>query len=209
MIDIAGQLKAIHREVSVRPIEAGDGVGVLLRRGYDASAEDVWDAMTDPERVRRWFLPLTGDLRVGGSFQLEGNAGGEILRCEPPRLLRVTFGGPTSVVELRLSAAGDETLLELEHTVPLEMAGSGAGALYVGPGWDGAFMGLDLFLRGEVVEDPVAMANSLEVQEFSRESVGFWTSVVEASGTADAAAIAAALEVSMAQFAPDVEATPS
>jgi hypothetical protein len=75
-------------------------------------------------------MPISGDLRIGGTFQLEGNAGGEILACEPPRLLRVTFGGPTSVVEVRLTAEdGSGTVLELEHTVPIEMAQSGAGAL--------------------------------------------------------------------------------
>ena len=57
------------------------------------------------------------------------------------------------------------------------MAGSGAGALYVGPGWDGAFLALDLFLRGEVAES---------------------------SSTATSDEIAAATEVSLAQFAPDL-----
>jgi uncharacterized protein YndB with AHSA1/START domain len=207
MIDVASQLKAIHREVSKGPIEngeSGESVSVLLRRGYDAPIEDVWDAMTDPDRVRRWFLPVSGDLRVGGAFQLEGNAGGEILNCEPPRLLKVTFGGPASVVELRLSADGDDnTVLELEHTVPIEMAGSGAGALYVGPGWDGALMALGLFLRGEVSDDPVAAANSPQAQEFSRQSVHAWVTAVESSGTAGADEIAAATTVSLAQFAPD------
>jgi uncharacterized protein YndB with AHSA1/START domain len=207
MIDVASQLKAIHREVSKGPIEngeSGESVSVLLRRGYDAPIEDVWDAMTDPDRVRRWFLPVSGDLRVGGAFQLEGNAGGEILNCEPPRLLKVTFGGPASVVELRLSADGDDnTVLELEHTVPIEMAGSGAGALYVGPGWDGALMALGLFLRGEVSDDPVAAANSPQAQEFSRQSVHAWVAAIESSGTATPDDIAAATAASLAQFAPD------
>jgi len=208
MIDIANQIKAIHREVGKRPTASGEGVGVLLQRSYEAPIEDVWDAVTDPDRVKRWFLPLSGDLRVGGSFQLEGNAGGEILACEPPRLLKVTFGGPTSIVELRLSSNGDsDTLLELEHTVPIEMAGSGAGALYVGPGWDGAFMALGLFLNGEVSDDPVAAGNAPQGQEFSRQSVHVWANVVESSGTATADDIAAATEVSLAQFAPDLTTT--
>lgn len=208
MIDIVSQLQAIHREVGKQQIEGGEGVRVLLRRNYDASPEDVWDAVTDPDRIKRWFMPISGDLRVGGSFQLEGNAGGEILQCEPPRLLKVTFGGPTSLVELRLSAEGDsDTVLVLEHTVPIEMAGSGAGALYVGPGWDGALMALDLFLRGEASPDPVAAANSPEAQEFCKGSVHAWAAVVESSGTATAEEIAAATEASLAQFAPDVDAT--
>ena len=203
MIDIARHLSAVHREVSAKP--ETETVRVLLRRGYDAEIDDVWSALTDPERVRRWFLPLTGDLRVGGSFQLEGNAGGDILDCEPPRLLRVTFGGPTSIVELRLTSDAERdaaTVLELDHSVPLEMAGSAAGALYVGPGWDGAVMGLGLFLAGEVIEDPVAMANSLGVQEFSLESLRLWAAIARESNSATEEEIAAATEVSAQQFAP-------
>jgi uncharacterized protein YndB with AHSA1/START domain len=206
MIDIASHLNAIARKVEVLPPADGLGerVSVLLRRGYDAPVGDVWDAITEPDRIKRWFMPISGELRVGGSFQLEGNAGGEILACEPPRLFRVTFGGPTSLVEVRLTAQGESgALLELEHTVPIEMAQSGAGALYVGPGWDGALLGLDLFLRGEAIGDPVAAANSSEAVEFSRQSVLAWAKVVEDSGTASADELAAATEVSLAQFAPD------
>jgi uncharacterized protein YndB with AHSA1/START domain len=206
MIDIANQLSAIHRQVERQPAAGGAGerVSVLLRRSYDTAAQDVWDAVTDPDRIKRWFLPVSGDLRVGGSFQLEGNAGGEILACEPPRLLRVTFGDPNSIVELRLTAQGaGDTVLELEHTVPIEIAQSGAGALWVGPGWDGALLGLGLFLRGEAVGDPVAAASSPEARAFSKESVHAWAAVVEDSGTATAEQLAAATEVSLAQFAPD------
>jgi uncharacterized protein YndB with AHSA1/START domain len=199
MIDIANQLKAIHREVGQQTAESGEVVTVLMKRSYDADIEDLWDALTDPVRLKRWFLPITGDLKVGGTFQLEGNAGGEILECEPPRRLKVTFGGPTSIVELRLSDEGD---LELEHTVPIEMAGSVAGALFVGPGWDGMFLALDLFLRGEVSDDPVAAANSPEGLEFTRQSVYVWLAVVEEAGTASAEQIEQAKAMSLAQFAP-------
>jgi uncharacterized protein YndB with AHSA1/START domain len=206
MIDIASHLNASSRKVEVLPPANGLGerVSVLLRRGYDAPIDDVWAALTEPDRIKRWFMPISGELRVGGSFQLEGNAGGEILACEPPRLFRVTFGGPTSLVEVRLTAQGESgALLELEHTVPIEMAQSGAGALYVGPGWDGALLGLDLFLRGEAIGDPVAAANSSEAVEFSRQSVLAWAEVVKDSGTASDEELAAATEVSLAQFAPD------
>jgi uncharacterized protein YndB with AHSA1/START domain len=204
VIDIVNQIDAIHRRVGTQSAESGEAVSVLLRRAYDSPADDVWDAVTDPERIKRWFMPVSGDLREGGDFQLEGNAGGRILRCDPPRLLRATFGGETSIVELRLTPDGEgATTLELEHTVPIEMAGSGAGALYVGPGWDGAVMALGLFLEGVVTGDPVAAASSAEAQAFSRQSVEAWTSAIEASGTAGPDDIAAAVEASLAQFAPD------
>ena len=204
MIDIATQLKAIDREVIRRDGPDGEEVAVLIRRTYDAAIADVWDALTDPDRMKRWFLPVGGDLRVGGTFQLEGNASGDILRCEPPRLLRVTFGGPTSLVEVRLSPDGeDRTTLELEHTVPIGIAQNGAGALFVGPGWDGAFVALDLYLRGEVSDDPVAATNSPDGRALSKQSVYSWVAVVQASGTATTDEIDALAQMSLAQFAPD------
>ena len=68
-----------------------DKTVVALTRTYDAEIADVWDAVTNPERLSRWFLPIEGDLRVGGTYQLKGNAGGTILTCEPPRRLLVTW----------------------------------------------------------------------------------------------------------------------
>ena len=197
-LDIGRQIGAIRREVA----DDGDLVRVQMDRRYPSPAADVWDALTDPDRIRRWMMPISGDLRVGGRFQLEGNAGGEILRCERPSLLRVTFGDPSSLVEVRLAEEGTDTVLTLEHTVPKAMAGGVAGALYVGPGWDGALLGLGLYLDGHPSEDPVAAASSPEAQEFSAESVSAWVGVLEASG-ADAETIAGAREAAMAQFAPD------
>jgi uncharacterized protein YndB with AHSA1/START domain len=204
IIDIAEQIGAISREVSRQHTESGETVAVTLQRRYPADPADVWQAITDPERVRRWFLPLTGDLREGGNFELEGNASGDILKCEPPRHLVVTFGGESSIVDVRLSGAGQQTLLKLTHSVPVELAGSGAGALYVGPGWDGALMGIALYLAGEAPEDPVAAANGPQVQDFNVSSIKEWVASIEASGTADADAISAAHQASLAQFAPDL-----
>jgi uncharacterized protein YndB with AHSA1/START domain len=203
IIDIAEQIGAISRQVEQQQSESGGSVTVTLERRYPAEVADVWQAITEPERLRRWFLPITGDLRPGGNFQLEGNAGGDILTCEAPHL-QVTFGSESSIVDVLLSGDRDETLLQLTHSVPLELAGSTAGALYVGPGWDGALLGMALYLTGQVSDDPVAAANSPEAQDFNVRSIEEWVDAVEASGTADADAIAAAQQVSLAQFAPDL-----
>jgi uncharacterized protein YndB with AHSA1/START domain len=148
MFDMVEELAAIHRNVA-RDDES-ETVSVTLTRTCDADAHDVWDALTNPQRLPRWFYPVSGDLEVGGSFQFEGNAGGEIRRCDRPAWLQVTFGGPESVLDVRLSETGGRTTLELIHSVPLAMAGSAAGALFVGPGWDGALLGLGIHLRGLV-----------------------------------------------------------
>ena len=60
-------------------------------RTFAADAENIWDAVTNPERLDRWFLPVTGDLELSGRYQLEGNAGGEITRCEPCETLELTW----------------------------------------------------------------------------------------------------------------------
>src|SRR3569833_1496722 len=91
MSDMEDEAGAVTREVGTATIPAGEARTVVLRRTYDADIEDLWDAITDPERIPRWFLPVTGDLKLGGRYQLQGNAGGEILTCERPKLLRVTW----------------------------------------------------------------------------------------------------------------------
>ncbi|MGH9223767.1 MAG: hypothetical protein ACRD2W_08260 [Acidimicrobiales bacterium] len=48
---------------------------VSISRTYDTTVEDLFDACTSAERIPRWFLPVTGNLRVGGRYQLAGNAG--------------------------------------------------------------------------------------------------------------------------------------
>jgi len=186
MLDIPDQINAIQREVSNRPFEGGEGRTVLLRRDYDAPMDDVWDAITNPDRINRWFLPVSGDLRLGGTYQLKGNAHGEILRCEPPRLLKVTwiFGGSTTEVEVRL-AAGNEgsTVFELEHAMALDpdhWGRFGPGA--VGVGWDLTVLGLGLHLRGGTIDDPDAWSRSPEAQEFMTLSSRTWGAAHKASG---------------------------
>ncbi len=155
-IDIVREIEAVQREVGSGRIAAGEGRAIRLRRNYEAPIEDVWDALTTPERIARWFLPISGDYRVGGNYQLEGNAGGEILTCERPNKFRVTwvYGDVTdpasiSELEVRLTPAGEgSTTLELDHTavVPDEVwAEYGPGA--VGIGWDQGLLGLSLYLR--------------------------------------------------------------
>ncbi|MEU4197234.1 SRPBCC family protein [Kribbella sp. NPDC026611] len=204
MIDLLEHINAVQREVS----RTGETVSVVMRRSYTATPEELWDALTTPERMRRWLMPVTGNLEVGGTFELEGNAGGEILECEPPKRFRVTFGGPTSLLEIRLTpGSGTSTDLELEHSMSEAPAPGGAGALWVGPGWDGALLGLALYVNGELPADadPREMANSPEVVKYNEQCVRTWIETVRASGTTSEGDLLSAAKLSMAQFAPDAE----
>jgi uncharacterized protein YndB with AHSA1/START domain len=193
VIDIINELAAVQRRVGTRRIPAGEGRTVLLRRSYDAPVEDVWDAITNPERINRWFLPVTGDLRVGGRYQLTGNAGGEILRCEAPRLLRVTwvFGedpGEADIteVEVRLSAGSPgETVLELEHAAvvgPERWSEYGPGA--VGVGWDCVLLGLGRHLAGGEISDAerAEWGTTPEARRFMTESSTAWGAALAETG---------------------------
>ncbi len=146
---------------------------VLGSRVYATDQEDLWDALTNIERIPRWFLPIVGDLRLGGRYQLEGNAGGEITRCDRPNVLDLTweFQGHVSWVTVRLEVVGEKTRLTLEHIMPKDDAGEahwkeyGPGA--TGVGWELGFLGLGLHLdsKGETV-DPQA------VEEWSASAAG-------------------------------------
>jgi uncharacterized protein YndB with AHSA1/START domain len=213
MSDIVNEINAVHREVGRREFPSGDGRTVVLRRTYGAAIEDVWDAITNPDRLKRWFLPVSGDLRLGGKYQIEGNAGGEIMRCEPPRLLTVTwiFGDPdeagASEVEVRLSSdTGGETVFELEHaatTDPDRWTEYGPGA--VGVGWDLTLLGLALHLRGETIEDPEAWQTSPEAVRCMTDSSNAWAAANEAAGATSAEAAAAAANTT-AFYSPRPEA---
>jgi uncharacterized protein YndB with AHSA1/START domain len=194
MIEIVKEIERVHRELR----DGGDGTkAVVLRRHYDAAVEDVWDACTDAERLRRWFLPVSGDLRVGGHYQLEGNAGGEILHCEPPRRLKVTWvlgdAPGRSEVEVLLSAGDDKrTLFELRHTAeppPGMWERFGPGA--VGVGWDVALLAFAEYLAGSMLGDPGTWETSDEGRRFATESSVAWGAAYRAAGATDAEAAAA------------------
>jgi len=214
MIDIAREIEATTRTTADRPTRAGRGKAVVLRREYDAPIDEVWEALTSPARISRWFLPVSGDFRVGGRYQLEGNAGGEIVACERPSRFKVTwvFGEPSSPddiseVEVTLAPVGaGRTRLQLEHVadVPPEQWGQfGPGA--VGVGWDGVVMGLGLHLAGGAIDDPNAWMVSDEGRDFYRRSSAAWGAAYRAAG-ADDDTVALAVANTNGFYAPEPEA---
>jgi uncharacterized protein YndB with AHSA1/START domain len=129
---------------------------LVVRRHYKAGREDVWDAITTPERLVRWFLPISGDLRIGGRYQLEGNAGGEIVRCDRPSEIGLTWemGGGVTEVIVRLEPDGDSTVLTLSHSpVPGELIPNASPTTWgLGAGWEMGLNALEEFLSGALPE---------------------------------------------------------
>lgn len=207
MIDVTEQISAVRREVGGRVLEAGEARVITVSRSYPASIADVWDACTNPDRIPRWFLPVSGELTEGGRYQLEGNAGGTVTRCDPPGGFDATWemGGDTSWVELRLTDEGyGRTLFQLHHIAHVDderWTQFGPGA--VGVGWDGGLLGLALYLLlGDAVSDPMAFALSDEGRAFLRRSAAEWGAAHAAAGVDAEVADAAAARTS-AFYAPD------
>jgi uncharacterized protein YndB with AHSA1/START domain len=38
---------------------------------YDTEIDDLWSAITEPDRLARWIATVEGDLRVGGTIQAQ------------------------------------------------------------------------------------------------------------------------------------------
>jgi uncharacterized protein YndB with AHSA1/START domain len=200
MIDVSHQISSVERQLGSRTLGAGEARTLTVSRVYDTPPEDLWDACTDPERIARWFLPISGDLRPGGRYEFQGNASGTIERCEPPYSLDATweYGGETSWVEVRLTPEPDGgTRFALEHIAHVNdelWAQFGPGA--VGVGWDQTLLGLALYLAGgaDLPERGAVEAWQLseEGREFTRLSSERWAETSIAAGTDPEEARAAA-----------------
>jgi uncharacterized protein YndB with AHSA1/START domain len=134
----------------------GSHASVRFERQYDASAKEVWDALTQPAPMSRWLgAEVTIQAEPGGAVQLRWPGGeqmtGTILRCIPPRLLEYSWKEseeePESVVTFEVSPAGSGALLVLEHRRidPGEIVGLGAG-------WHGHLDALGALLSGRSSE---------------------------------------------------------
>jgi uncharacterized protein YndB with AHSA1/START domain len=205
MINVSQQINAVARMVGSRVLEAGEARTVTISQAYQAPLEDVWDACTNPVRIPRWFLPISGELRPGGRYQLQGNASGTIESCDPPKGFTATweYGGDVSWIEVRLTAEPDgSTRVVLEHIAHVgdeRWAQFGPGA--VGVGWDMGFLGLATHLSSGNAVDPqesAAWAGSDEGRQFMAASSERWCEANIAAGTDEARARAAASQVTAA-----------
>lgn len=130
----------------------GERCGVRFERRYDARPEELWSALTEPERLTRWLANVAElELRVGGRFLLVWHEDGQqtdgtVLDLEPGRVLELAWtypDEPDSAVRFELRADGDGTVLVLDHRglPPRSIAGYGAG-------WHSHLDSLDAHLGG-------------------------------------------------------------
>ena len=187
-LDADIHLAAVERRVTALAHKGQPARAVRLTRGYATTVEDLWDAVTNAERIAQWFLPVRGNLEFGGRYQLKGNAGGRITRCEPPSHLALTWeiGGDLSWVEVDVSDDGaDCARLALTHTalVTPHWAEYGPGA--VGVGWEMGLLGMALHLErpDEPKLDAEAFAASSQGRALLTGSSEAWGRMAVAMGT--------------------------
>ncbi|WP_067858579.1 SRPBCC family protein [Nocardia shimofusensis] len=198
LTDPAAAAGLVTREIRAGSREGNSTRIAVARRTYPTGQKDLWEALTSAERLPRWFLPVSGELEVGGRYQLEGNAGGVVEECQEPQRFAVTweFGGHMSWLTVTLSQDGSGTQLELVHEAPVdpqmwEQFGPGA----VGVGWDLALLGLGIHLEtGEAVDPEVAMSlhTTPEGLTFIRTAAEGWADAAIADGDDPTAAHTAA-----------------
>lgn len=118
-----------------------DAPALTLERVYRTDPADLWEAVTDPDRLARWFgeivtVPRTpGDtlaVRLGAGGGPDDVAEGTLTACEAPALLACDWehGGTRSRVEVTLTPTHPgATLLRLHHTrlAPTHLLGHGGG----------------------------------------------------------------------------------
>jgi uncharacterized protein YndB with AHSA1/START domain len=201
-VDILEELSRVHRTVREQDGVAEAPHRVQLERTFAAAVEDVWDACTVADRLARWFLPVTGELRLGGHFQLEGNAGGTVRQCDPPSSFTVTweYGESTSLLTMRLTPEENITRLQLTHSVADDDHWRTYGPGAVGVGWDLALLGLTAHLAAETLPE-ADLAATPEGQDFVRRSAASWGDAHASGGAAVEQAEAAARRTSDA-YAP-------
>jgi uncharacterized protein YndB with AHSA1/START domain len=134
-----------------------DGPAVTLEHTFRTGADDLWQAVTDPERISRWMAPTTvdGPPAVGARYVIDfggdGSSRGAVTRCEAPTGYEVTWeldGEPDSVVAVRVAAAPGGAVLRIEHTrLPANQAHGHAA------GWQAHLAALGAQLEGGPAPD--------------------------------------------------------
>jgi len=187
-IDTPKQIGAVNREVRTLDYEGKPARAVVVTQTYQTSLQDVWNAITTAERIPRWLMPITGDLTLGGRYQLVGNAGGTIQVCDAPRFLKVTweYGGQVSWVEARIATVSPGSArLTIEHIAHPDDHWKKFGPGAVGVGWDLMVLGLATHLEtgsDTVAAEGMAWMMSDEGKAFVRQSSEAWGRAAIAGG---------------------------
>jgi uncharacterized protein YndB with AHSA1/START domain len=106
---------------SLRRLDENRGA-VRVEDVYDTDIDDLWSAITEPDRLARWIATVEGDGQVGATVQVafvsEWEGPARIDVCDAPRRLLVTLEPGTedeAEIEATLTPDGPRTRLVVDH----------------------------------------------------------------------------------------------
>ena len=115
-------------------MEQGGSATVRVEDVYDTDIDDLWDAVSSPERLARWIATVEGDAVLGGTITASFTSGwsgtGVVEECAPPHRLLVRWDdAPDALMAATLSAEGERTrLVIVDRGIPVdEVTGHTAG----------------------------------------------------------------------------------
>jgi uncharacterized protein YndB with AHSA1/START domain len=128
------------------------GRSVRFERHFDATADELWAALTTPEHIRVWLLAEEAVLepRVGGAMYLQWSGddecSGTVAIFDPPHTLEYSWveAAGSSVTRFDLRPEGEGVLLVLHHRELPASAHAGVGA-----GWHAHLDALAALLASE------------------------------------------------------------
>jgi len=101
---------------------------LVVERTYDTTIETVWDAITNNDKMKKWYFDIAA-FKPEVGFEFEFSAGSEkkmykhlckVTEVDAPNKLSYSWRYEdypgSSVVTFALMAAGNETVLRLTHT---------------------------------------------------------------------------------------------
>lgn len=171
MSDLDTILRRTERSLGRRQIQAGHALMVVMGRDIGHPVGEVWSALAEPAQLGEWMAVPEGDLRRGGAYSLPDGSHGEILRCDPPRLLTLSWnreGTSPAELELRLTAEESTTRIELRYASVRKgfavTAVPGGGIWTGGAGWEFFLDMLEEYLGGTIPEKPPGMMPDLQIE---------------------------------------------
>ena len=121
--DVQANLDAAKRSVSSLERDEKPARAVTLTRSYETTLDDLWDAVTNGERIPRWFLPITGDLGTRRPLSVGRQRGRDYHRMRTAQshfALTWEFAGDVSWVDVHISEDGaGRARVTLTHTAHL------------------------------------------------------------------------------------------
>ena len=164
-------LSETERSFGLRQIQAGHARMLVIGRDVNQPIGEVWNALSDPARIAAYFAEPRGELRRGGDYELEGYATGMILRCDPPRMLTVTWlppHGNPGELEIHLTDVDGSTRVELLFASvrkKFAVIDPEVAAWAAGPGWEFFLDRLDAHVHGRELSPNMVSWEQMEEAE--------------------------------------------